>query len=134
MKTYKEINVLGSPLQTCSLSPLTGFLRDGSCRMPSGDAGRHGVCAEVTEDFLSFTKSRGNDLSAPRPEFGFPGLKPGDRWCLCADRWREAEENGVAPPVVLNATHADVAKRVTTERLKRYAVTGAFSMERPGSH
>ncbi|MDJ0886552.1 MAG: DUF2237 domain-containing protein [Desulfobacterales bacterium] len=119
----RETNILGQPLATCSLSPLTGFSRDGACRMPTGDFGRHGVCAEVTEDFLNFTRGRGNDLSTPQPLYGFPGLKPGDRWCLCADRWAEAAENGVAPPVVLSATHADVLARIPMERLVAHALT-----------
>ena len=122
MTTDTEFNVYGEPLETCSLSPLTGFQRDGECRMPPGDLGRHGVCAQVTEDFLDFTRSRGNDLSAPQPIFGFPGLKPGDRWCLCADRWAEAWENGVAPPVILAATNADVRNSIPLERLKHHAV------------
>ncbi|MDJ0801623.1 MAG: DUF2237 domain-containing protein [Desulfobacterales bacterium] len=118
-----ETNILGQPLATCSLSPLTGFNRDGACRMPNGDFGRHGVCAEVTADFLNFTRGRGNDLSTPQPLYGFPGLKPGDRWCLCADRWAEAAENGMAPPVVLSATHADVLARIPMERLVAHALT-----------
>ncbi len=118
----RETNILGQPLATCSLSPLTGFSRDGACRMPAGDFGRHGVCAEVTADFLNFTRGRGNDLSTPQPLYGFPGLKPGDRWCLCADRWAEAAENGVAPPVVLSATHADVLGRIPMERLVAHAL------------
>jgi uncharacterized protein (DUF2237 family) len=121
MSTTTALNVLGEPLSTCSLNPLTGFLRDGDCRMPTGDAGRHGVCARMTEAFLAFTKQQGNDLSTPQPLYGFPGLNPGDRWCLCVDRWKEAEANGVAPPVVLAATHASVEKHISIERLKRYA-------------
>jgi uncharacterized protein (DUF2237 family) len=97
MSTTTALNVLGEPLSTCSLNPLTGFLRDGDCRMPTGDAGRHGVCARMTEAFLAFTKQQGNDLSTPQPLYGFPGLNPGDRWCLCVDRWKEAEANGIAP-------------------------------------
>lgn len=123
MSTKMDTNVSGKPLETCSLSPRTGFERDGDCRMPDGDFGRHGVCAQVTEEFLAFTKARGNDLTTPQPLFGFPGLKPGDRWCLCADRWVEAWENGVAPPVVLAATNADVQDRIPLERLKHHAVT-----------
>ncbi len=119
----RETNILGQPLATCSLSPLTGFSRDGACRMPNGDFGRHGVCAEVTADFLNFTRGRGNDLSTPQPLYGFPGLKPGDRWCLCADRWAEAAENGMAPPVVLSATHADVLERIPMDRLVAHALT-----------
>jgi hypothetical protein len=122
MATKTETNVLGAPLEICSLSPRTGFERDGNCRMPEGDFGRHGVCAQVTEEFLAFTKERGNDLTTPQPLFGFPGLKPGDRWCLCADRWVEAWENGVAPPVVLAATNASVQDRIHLERLKHHAL------------
>lgn len=99
-------NVLGTELQTCSADPLTGFYRNGCCDTGAEDLGRHIVCAEVTEAFLAFSKQQGNDLSTPQPEFGFPGLVPGDRWCLCASRWQEAFEAGVAPPVVLEATHA----------------------------
>ena len=123
MDMKRDTNILGRPLETCSLSPLTGFNRDGECRMPEGDFGRHGVCAQVTEDFLAFTRGRGNDLITPQPHFGFPGLRPGDRWCLCADRWAEAAADGVAPPVVLSATHRDVLKRIPLERLLEYALT-----------
>lgn len=123
MDNQNATNILGKPLETCSLSPLTGYERDGQCRMPTGDAGRHGVCAQVTEAFLDFTRGRGNDLSTPQPLFGFPGLKPGDRWCLCADRWAEAAEHGVAPPVVLGATHRDVMDRIPRERLLAHALT-----------
>ena len=121
MATSKPLNVLGEPLETCSLEPLTGFLRDGNCRIGPNDLGRHGVCAHVTDAFLEFTKNRGNDLSTPLPAAGFPGLKPGDRWCLCVDRWKEAEENGVAPPVILAATHSAVLDRVNLAQLKRHA-------------
>ena len=121
MTTNKSLNVLGEALETCSLQPLTGFLRDGDCRIGPNDVGRHGVCAQVTDAFLEFTKNRGNDLSTPLPGAGFPGLKPGDRWCLCVDRWKEAEENGVAPPVILAATHAAVLDRVHLAQLKRHA-------------
>jgi uncharacterized protein (DUF2237 family) len=118
--TKKPLNVLGEPLETCSLHPLTGFLRNGDCRIEPNDVGRHGVCAQVTDAFLEFTKNRGNDLNTPIPAAGFPGLKPGDRWCLCVDRWKEAEENGVAPPVILAATHAAVLDRVHPAQLKRH--------------
>ena len=121
MTTNKSFNVLGGPLETCSMHPLTGFLRDGDCRIGPNDLGRHGVCAQVTDAFLEFTKNMGNDLSTPLPGAGFPGLKPGDRWCLCVDRWTEAEENGVAPPVILAATHATVLDRVQLAQLKRHA-------------
>lgn len=115
-------NVLGELLEVCSLQPLTGFLREGDCRMPSGDVGRHGICAQVTQSFLDFTRSRGNDLTNALPSSGFPGLKPGDRWCLCADRWREAHDNGLAPPVILASTHAEVLKRVPLTHLKNHAL------------
>lgn len=118
-----EKNVLGTRLEMCSLSPLTGFNRDGNCRSATGDAGVHGVCSVVTEDFLAFTKSRGNDLSSPNELFGFPGLNPGDKWCLCASRWKEASDNGVAPPVVLSATSGTVLKIVEFDTLKKHAVT-----------
>jgi uncharacterized protein (DUF2237 family) len=98
-------NVLGGPLEECSRDPLTGFFRDGCCNTSSEDGGSHTVCAVVTAPFLEFSASRGNDLSTPFPAYGFPGLKPGDRWCLCAARWLEAFEAGMAPLVVLEATH-----------------------------
>ena len=110
-------NVLGRSLATCSTEPLTGYFRDGCCKTGPSDLGVHVVCAEVTEAFLSYTKSRGNDLSTPRPEFRFPGLKPGDRWCLCATRWLEAHEAGVAPPVHLAATHEKALEIVPREIL-----------------
>jgi uncharacterized protein (DUF2237 family) len=99
-------NVLGSELQDCSHDPVTGFYRDGCCRTGRGDQGVHVVCARVTAEFLEFSRAAGNDLSTPRPEYRFPGLQPGDQWCLCAARWAEAHRAGVAPPVVLEATHA----------------------------
>ena len=117
-----ENNVLGKALKTCSLQPLTGFMRDGDCRLAATDFGVHGVCAQVTPEFLAFTKSRGNDLTTANPLGGFPGLKPGDRWCLCADRWQEAFENDCAPPVILTATHAGVLKRIPLSRLKAHAL------------
>ncbi len=104
----RQHNVYGTPLTPCSLSPKTGFYRTGDCRTDSQDLGRHGVCAEVTDAFLIHTRALGNDLSTPAPPYGFPGLKPGDRWCLCAGRWKEALEAGVAPPVILEATHESV--------------------------
>lgn len=99
------LNVLGEELEPCSLDPVTGYFRDGCCNTGAGDLGVHTVCAVVTEEFLAFSMASGNDLSTPRPEFGFAGLTPGDRWCLCAPRWQEAYEAGLAPPVVLAATH-----------------------------
>ncbi len=98
-------NVLGTELQPCSTSPLTGFYRDGCCNTGPGDAGLHLVCAEMTQEFLEFSQSRGNDLTTPNPMFAFPGLMPGDRWCLCVQRWKEAFKADVAPAVVLEATH-----------------------------
>ena len=110
-------NVLGGPLQTCSRTPLTGFHRDGSCRVSRGDHGVHGVCSQVTDEFLAFTRRRGNDLSTPSPLYGFPGLKAGDRWCLCASRWKEAYEHDVAPPVVLEATSKSALEYVDMQTL-----------------
>lgn len=115
-------NVLGQPLHLCSDAPLTGFFRDGCCRTGPRDAGRHVVCAKVTKAFLAFSRARGNDLVTPRPEWGFPGLSPGDRWCLCAERWREALEAEVAPPVILRATHEAALRHVSLEDLLRHAI------------
>ncbi|MGD8992606.1 MAG: DUF2237 domain-containing protein [Desulfobacterales bacterium] len=115
-------NVLGKDLQSCSLSPKTGYLRTGRCETGPRDIGSHVVCAQVTQKFLEFTKSRGNDLMTPVPEAEFPGLRPGDRWCLCALRWKEALEAGVAPPVLLEATHEAVLRHVPMEALKRHAL------------
>jgi uncharacterized protein len=116
------INVLGEKLEICSASPMTGFLRNGCCDTGPMDRGVHVVCAEITEEFLTFTKERGNDLSTPAPEYGFPGLKPGDRWCLCASRWQEALLSGVAPAVILSATHQAALEYVSLDDLKKYAV------------
>jgi uncharacterized protein len=118
-------NVLGQPLVACSLAPLTGFFRDGCCSTGSSDAGRHVVCAVMTEDFLNFSKARGNDLSTPRPEYRFPGLRPGDRWCLCALRWKEAFEASKAPKVILEATHEAALRYVTLDDLLRHAAVRA---------
>lgn len=115
-------NVYGEPLQTCSERPLTGFFRTGCCHTGPEDLGLHTVCVEVTAEFLEFSKSRGNDLLTPQPDFGFPGLKPGDRWCLCAARWREALEAGSAPRVILAATHEATLEVVALKDLKRYAI------------
>lgn len=117
------LNVLGEPLQACSFAPLTGFFRDGCCNTDAQDQGTHVVCARMTEAFLRFSADRGNDLITPRPEWRFPGLKPGDRWCLCATRWREALQAGVAPPVILQATHAKVLDYVAYEDLKAHEFT-----------
>ena len=118
----KARNVLGGPLAPCSREPMTGFFRDGCCNTGPSDLGAHTVCAEMTADFLMFSRAVGNDLSTPRPEFGFPGLSPGDRWCLCADRWKEALEAGVAPPVVLESTHMRTLEFVSLEDLQTHAV------------
>lgn len=115
-------NVLGEPLQVCCTEPMTGFFRTGCCETGPQDTGLHVVCAEVTEEFLSFTRQQGNDLSTPMPMFNFPGLKPGDRWCLCAARWKEAVDAGTAPPVVLAATHAATLDYIPLELLKEHAV------------
>ncbi|MEG4500514.1 DUF2237 domain-containing protein [Microcoleus sp. F10-C6] len=114
-------NVLGGKLETCCTSPMTGYYRDGKCNTGGGDFGVHTVCAQLTEEFLQFTKSNGNDLSTPVPEFNFPGLKPGDCWCLCASRWKEAMDAGCAPPVVLAATHALTLEYVSLDELKQHA-------------
>jgi len=118
-------NVLGGALGLCSTAPLTGWLRDGCCNTDANDVGLHTVCAVMTEPFLAFSRARGNDLSTPRPEFGFAGLKPGDRWCLCAARWQEAFEAGMAPPVLLSATHAATLAIVRLEDLRLCAVPEA---------
>ena len=113
-------NVLNSPLQVCCQSPVTGFYRNGCCDTGAGDFGVHVVCAQMTAEFLAFTRSCGNDLSSPAP--GFPGLRPGDRWCLCAARWREALEAGVAPPVVLAATHMAALEFIDLDDLLAHAL------------
>ena len=115
-------NVLGGKLEACCTSPMTGFYRNGSCDTGTEDTGVHVVCAQVTEEFLSFTKTRGNDLSTPFPMSGFPGLKPNDKWCLCASRWKEALDAGVAPPVILSATHISALEYISLEDLKKNAV------------
>lgn len=116
-------NVLGTDLQTCSLKPRTGFFRDGCCRTGPDDQGLHLVCARMTREFLAFSVNMGNDLVTPYPEFDFPGLKPGDRWCVCIERWKEALQAGVAPPVVLEATHISALEFVTLEDLQAHAAT-----------
>lgn len=115
-------NVLGSPLKACCHAPKTGFYRDGYCRTGPGDAGVHVVCVEVTEEFLEFSQRAGNDLSTPRPEFDFPGLNPGDRWCLCAARWKEAYDAGIAPGVILEATQLSALEFATLEELHEHAI------------
>ena len=118
----KQRNVFGENIKECSCSPMTGFYRDGLCNTDSDDVGSHTICAQVTEDFLSYSKNKGNDLSTPVPEFGFAGLKEGDRWCLCAERWKEAFEDGKAPKVVLESTNEEVLKVIPLENLKQYAI------------
>jgi len=115
-------NVLGQPLECCCTSPVTGFFRDGFCQTGPQDMGVHVVCARVTEEFLAYTRDRGNDLSTPMPAYNFPGLKPGDRWCLCASRWKEALDAGVAPPIDLNATHEAALRYVPLAVLHEYAI------------
>lgn len=114
-------NVLGGTLLDCSHSPLTGWMRDGCCRHDPNDRGQHLVCAVLTAEFLEFSQARGNDLSTPRPEFDFPGLKPGDRWCLCAARWEEARRAGCAPQVVLEATAIQALQILSLEQLRQHA-------------
>ena len=115
-------NVLGEPLQPCGVDPVTGFFRDGVCNTCEEDRGVHTVCARVTEDFLAFSRANGNDLSTPLPQFSFPGLKPGDRWCLCAARWKDALEAGMAPPVILEATHEASLGVVSLDDLREHAI------------
>jgi uncharacterized protein (DUF2237 family) len=116
-----ELNVLGEPLQPCNFDPETGYLRDGHCRDIGRDPGRHEICGVMTEDFLLYSKDQGNDLMTPRPEFNFPGLDPGDHWCLCIGRWQEAKDAGHTPPVVLQATARSVLAEVSLETLKSCA-------------
>lgn len=117
-----ERNVLGEPLRECGRDPITGFFRDGSCRTCAQDLGLHTVCARVTEDFLAFSRANGNDLSTPHPEHGFAGLRPGDRWCLCARRWKQALDAGMAPPVILEATHEMTLEIVSLDELREHAI------------
>jgi uncharacterized protein (DUF2237 family) len=118
----RELNVLGEPLATCSMRPRTGFFRDGCCNTGAEDLGLHVICAQMTAEFLAFSRAQGNDLSTPVPEIGFAGLAPGDRWCVCAARWREALEAGCAPPVVLAATHEETLAVVALDDLRRHAL------------
>ena len=122
MDIYLSINVYGKELKTCCDNPKTGFFRNGSCDTCSEDRGLHTVCILATEEFLDFSKNVGNDLSTPRPEFNFPGVKPGNRWCLCAQRWKEAYDKGQAPPVFLESTHEKTLKIVDFNILQGYAV------------
>lgn len=122
MQVQNAKNVLGGVLRACSTDPKTGFYRTGRCETGPNDVGRHVVCAEMTADFLRFSKAQGNDLSTPRPEWDFPGLEPGDRWCLCAARWQEALDAGVAPPIVLSATNQAALQVVDLADLKAHAV------------
>ena len=117
-----SLNVLGGKLEACSIKPMTGFFRNGCCDTGPEDIGSHTVCVVATAEFLEFSKSRGNDLSTPMKAFGFPGLKPGDRWCLCAPRWQEALEAGSAPRVVLRATHQGALEYCSLADLKKYAI------------
>lgn len=119
-KNKEQKNVLGTKLIPCGMDPITGFYRTGTCETGPDDRGVHTVCAELTNDFLEFTKSQGNDLSTPLPRFGFPGLKAGQRWCLCAARWAEAEKAGSAPKVILESTHEKTLSVVPLETLKKY--------------
>ena len=117
-------NVFGAPLASCCTAPRTGFYRDGYCHTGPQDLGSHTVCAEMTAEFLDFSRRHGNDLVTPRPEFDFPGLAPGDRWCLCVSRWKEALAAGVAPPVLLAATHEKALDVVSLEQLQAHALRG----------
>ncbi|MGB0680776.1 MAG: DUF2237 family protein [Polyangiales bacterium] len=129
--TSRAKNVLGKPLQCCCSDPCTGFYRDGHCHSGPDDVGAHVICVQVTEAFLDFSREQGNDLSTPRPEFDFPGLRPGDRWCVCAARWRDAWQAGVAPPVCLSATEARALRHVSLEVLATYAVDEALEETLP---
>tara|TARA_B100001027_G_C16218157_1_gene308465 strand:+ start:688 stop:1065 length:378 start_codon:yes stop_codon:yes gene_type:complete len=122
MKKVFKINVFNKPLEICSRNPLTGYFRDGCCNSNEHDSGMHMICAKMSEDFLNFSFSRGNDLLTPKPEFNFPGLKSGDRWCLCTSRWLEAIKLDVAPKIILSATNKEVLKKISIEILKDYAL------------
>lgn len=117
----ESLNVFDEPLESCSDEPVTGFFRDGCCNTSTMDAGSHTVCVQVTKEFLEFSRFRGNDLSTPMPHFEFPGLKPGDRWCLCAARWLEAEQHDVAPRVFLKSTHKRALEIVPLQKLRQFA-------------
>ncbi|MEO1150992.1 MAG: DUF2237 domain-containing protein [Pseudomonadota bacterium] len=122
MKPVAACNVLGEPLAVCSLDPVTGWFRDGCCNTDGHDRGMHLVCAEMTEEFLTHQQRAGNDLVTPRPEFGFAGLTPGDKWCVCLTRWKQALDDGAAPPIYLKATHEEALTVVPLETLKKYAL------------
>ncbi|HIG42763.1 MAG: DUF2237 domain-containing protein [bacterium] len=122
MTVSESINVLGEPLEPCSLDPMTGFLRDGCCNTCDEDEGSHTICVELSTEFLEYSRFAGNDLSTPHPEVGFPGLQEGDRWCLCAGRWLEAYENGMAPRIFMRNTHIRALDIVPLELLKQHAV------------
>ncbi len=117
------LNILGAPLALCSTAPLTGWQRDGCCNTDANDRGLHVVCAVMTAEFLAFSKSAGNDLSTPQPSYGFPGLRPGDRWCLCAARWEEARLAGFAPDVIAEASHAKALEVTSLGHLQAHAIT-----------
>ena len=117
------LNVLGTALKPCSMNPLTGFFRDGCCNTSATDFGSHTVCVELSEEFLEYSKATGNDLSTPMPQFDFPGLKSGDRWCICLPRWIGALEAGMAPRILLRSTEASVLDHVPLEVLEKYAIT-----------
>jgi uncharacterized protein len=121
MEIDEPVNVFGEPIETCSDRPLTGFFRDGCCNTSDEDTGSHTVCIVATEEFLEYSRFRGNDLSTPIPEFNFPGVRPGDRWCLCAARWLEAYTQGMAPMVVLRGTHRRALEIVPLELLREFA-------------
>ncbi|RLA14071.1 MAG: DUF2237 domain-containing protein [Gammaproteobacteria bacterium] len=118
----ESLNVFGEPLQPCSVDPLTGYFRDGCCNTADHDVGSHTVCIVASAEFLEYSRFRGNDLATPQPEFGFPGVQPGQRWCLCASRWLEAHELGMAPKVALTSTHKRALEIVPLESLKKYAI------------
>ncbi|MEE4191860.1 MAG: DUF2237 domain-containing protein [Halieaceae bacterium] len=121
MTVDESVNVFGEKLETCGEEPMTGFFRDGCCNTSEQDVGSHTVCVEVTDDFLAYSRSRGNDLVTPMPAYGFPGLKAGDRWCLCAGRWLEAQQADMAPRVFLRRTHRRALEIVPLEVLRQYA-------------
>ena len=121
-KKTEILNVLGEPIESCCKDPLTGFYRDGTCNTGPEDHGVHTVCVKITNEFLNFSKSVGNDLSTPMIEYGFPGLKEGDKWCVCLSRWKQAYEENYAPKVYLASTHEDSLKIISLEILKKYAI------------